>query len=203
MAATAWPAPLEHPVPQVSTETQVQAVVIGASVPALVASVAFWLGVEWIAVIASFGVPIGAVLAVEGAGRMTGPDWIVGSLRAAVIAPLAGALLVLGGGVLAAGLGAVLGPDGLGAVRPEAILGVVAFGLMVVFIAEIVGVPVTFPTALIVAFLLRRATRMGPAARPHLVALGVVATTLALVSLLAASGELNGIAPGLVPLGLE
>src|SRR6188472_3635255 len=153
MAATAWPAPADRSVRSVSTETQVQAILIGASVPALVASTAFWLHVEWVAAIAALGVPLGAVLAVEGAGWMTGPDWIIGSLRAAFLAPLAAAALIVGGGVIAAIAGVVLEPGGLLGVQPEAVVGVIAFGLLVVLVAEVVGLPVTIPTALLVAFL--------------------------------------------------
>jgi hypothetical protein len=200
MAATAWPAPADRSVRSVSTETQVQAILIGASVPALVASTAFWLHVEWVAAIAALGVPLGAVLAVEGAGWMTGPDWIIGSLRAAFLAPLAAAALIVGGGVIAAIAGVVLEPGGLLGVQPEAVVGVIAFGLLVVLVAEVVGLPVTIPTALLVAFLLRRAARLGPAARPHVIALVVVAAVVGVVSLLAASGALGSIAPDLVPL---
>jgi hypothetical protein len=200
MAATAWPAPADRSVRSVSTETQVQAILIGASVPALVASTAFWLHVEWVAAIAALGVPLGAVLAVEGAGWMTGPDWIIGSLRAAFLAPLAAAALIVGGGVIAAIAGVVLEPGGLLGVQPEAVVGVIAFGLLVVLVAEVVGLPVPIPTALLVAFLLRRAARLGPAARPHVIALVVVAAVVGVVSLLAASGALGSIAPDLVPL---
>jgi hypothetical protein len=200
MAATAWPAPADRSVRSVSTETQVQAILIGASIPALVASTAFWLHVEWVAAIAALGVPLGAVLAVEGAGWMTGPDWIIGSLRAAFLAPLAAAALIVGGGVIAAIAGVVLEPGGLLGVQPEAVVGVIAFGLLVVLVAEVVGLPVTIPTALLVAFLLRRAARLGPAARPHVIALVVVAAVVGVVSLLAASGALGSIAPDLVPL---
>jgi hypothetical protein len=200
MAATAWPAPADRSVRSVSTETQVQAILIGASVPALVASTAFWLHVEWVAAIAALGVPLGAVLAVEGAGWMTGPDWIIGSLRAAFLAPLAAAALIVGGGVIAAIAGVVLEPGGLLGVQPEAVVGVIAFGLLVVLVAEVVGLPVTIPTAVLVAFLLRRAARLGPAARPHVIALVVVAAVVGVVSLLAASGALGSIAPDLVPL---
>ena len=203
MAATAWPAPATRSTGAVSTETQVQAILIGASVPALVASAAFWLHVEWVAVIAACGVPIGAVLAVEGAGWMTGPDWILGSLRAALIAPLAAAVLLVGGAVVAAVVGTVLEPEGFLGLQPEAIAGVIAFGLLVVLVAEVVGMPVTFPTALIVAFLLRRAARLGPAARPLVVALALVAAVAAVVSLLAASGAFGVIAPDLGPIDLD
>jgi hypothetical protein len=200
MAATAWPAPADRSVRSVSTETQVQAILIGASVPALIASTAFWLHVEWVAAIAALGVPLGAVLAVEGAGWMTGPDWIIGSLRAAFLAPLAAAALIVGGGVIAAIAGVVLEPGGLLGVQPEAVVGVIALGLLVVLVAEVVGLPVTIPTAVLVAFLLRRAARLGPAARPHVIALVVVAAVVGVVSLLAASGALGSIAPDLVPL---
>jgi hypothetical protein len=131
---------------------------------------------------------------------MTGPDWIIGSLRAAFLAPLAAAALIVGGGVIAAIAGVVLEPGGLLGVQPEAVVGVIAFGLLVVLVAEVVGLPVTIPTALLVAFLLRRAARLGPAARPHVIALVVVAAGVGVVSLLAASGALGSIAPDLVPL---
>jgi hypothetical protein len=94
----------------------------------------------------------------------------------------------------------VLEPGGLLGVQPEAVVGVIAFGLLVVLVAEVVGLPVTIPTAVLVAFLLRRAARLGPAARPPVIALVVVAAVVGVVSLLAASGALGSIAPDLVPL---
>ena len=71
--------------------------VIGAAIPALVASAAWWLGVPWIAFVAAVGIPIGALFAAIVAPRMVGPDWVGATLLAALAAPLVpGALIALG-----------------------------------------------------------------------------------------------------------
>jgi hypothetical protein len=69
-------------------------------------------------------------------------------------------------------------------------------------VAEVVGVPGTLPTAVVVALLLRRAARMGPDARPHVIALALVAAAAGIVSLMAASGALDVVAPGVAPIDL-
>ena len=96
--------------------------VIGAAIPALVASAAWWLDIPWIALVAVVGIPIGALFAAIVAPRMVGPDWVGATLLAALAAPLVpGALIAIG--FLA---GSVAAATGSGA---DAILGGVYFAL--------------------------------------------------------------------------
>ena len=99
---------------------------IGAAVPALVASAAWWLGVPWIALVAAVGIPIGALFAAVVAPRMVGPDWVGATLLAALAAPLVpGALIAVGllAGSIATAFGsvadAILGGAYFGADRPR------------------------------------------------------------------------------------
>ena len=104
--------------------------VIGAAIPALVASAAWWLDVPWIALVAVVGIPIGALFAAIVAPRMVGPDWVGATLLAALAAPLVpGALIALG--FLA---GSVATAFGSGA---DAILGGVYFALIALVVAEL------------------------------------------------------------------
>ena len=199
MAATAWPAPVGTAVPSISSETQIQAIVLGASIPTLLACAAWWLHLEWLAAIAALGILIGPVLAVVEAPRMLAGSGGEGVLRAALAAPVAASALILGGVFVwwVVTVAATSAPIGF-----DALVGIPMFGLLVVFVALVVGVPVTLPTALVVAFLLRRADGMGRNARPHLAALAVVAAVVGIVTLLAASGSLAGIAPDLGPIDI-
>ena len=174
------PAPVVEP----ETEVQLYAIAIGASVPALLAAATWWLDASVIAVIAALGILIGPVLAVEGAGRMLAPSWWAGALRAAVLAPLAVASLILIG-VAMYGVAAIVTAsfDGL--------VGAFVLGFLVVAVAMVVGTPITLPTALVVAWLLRRAARMDQRrARLHVGVLVAAAVSAAVITLYAV--EVNG-----------
>jgi len=115
--------------------------VVGASVPALGAVVAWWLGVGFIAVIAGAGVPIGGALGALMAAPAAGPHWGRAAAGAAIAGPIVASVVLV----------AVGGGD------PAAILPGLA---VVVAFAEIIGLPVTVPAALMATLLVRRLARM-------------------------------------------
>ena len=158
--------------------------VIGAAIPALVASAAWWLDVPWIALVAVVGIPIGALFAAIVAPRMVGPDWVGATLLAALAAPLVpGALIAIG--LLA---GSVAAATGSGA---DAILGGVYFALIALVVAELGGAPITLPVAFVVALLVRRAFGMSERrAIGHVGALAAVTVVVGLVTIAAATGLL-------------
>jgi hypothetical protein len=171
------------------TEVQVYAIAIGASVPAILASATWWLRLEWIAVIAAIGILVGPVLAVEGAGRMLGRSWWAAALRAGFLAPLAVASLILVGVAL-------FGVVAIVTASFDGLFGAFVFGFLVVIVAMAIGLPITMPTAFVVAWLLRRAATMDrPRARLHVGILTAVAATagaITLAALQASGGLLSG-----------
>jgi hypothetical protein len=184
----AWTIPDPRPAAP-TTDVQVYAIAIGASVPAVVACVAYWLDVEYVAIVAGFGTLIGPVLAVEGAGRMV-DSWWAGALRAAFIAPLIAAGVIVGSALLGAA-------PGVGTFGPEAIVGAVGVTLFVAAFALLLGMPVTIPTALVVAWLVRRAAGMDRRrARLHVGALTAAAAIGAAITLVAAQGSAGGLLSG-------
>ena len=158
--------------------------VIGAAIPALVASAAWWLDVPWVAFVAVVGIPIGALFAAVVAPRMVGPDWVGATLLTALAAPLVpGALIALG--VLA---GSIASAFGSGA---DAIVGGAYFAVIALAVAELGGAPITLPVAFVVALLVRRAFGMPERkALGHVGALAVVTVVIGLVTIAAASGLL-------------
>ncbi len=187
-----WPMPPDRTV-EPATEIQLYAIAIGASVPAILASATWWLHVEWIAAIAALGILIGPVLSVMEAGRMLASSWSEGVLRAAFAAPLAAAALILGGVFVwwVVTISADSAPIG-----PEVVVGILGFGLLVAVVAMVGGLPITLPTALVVAWLLRRAAAMEPhRARLHVGALAAgaaIAGAITLVAMQAGRGLLSG-----------
>jgi hypothetical protein len=183
-----WPMPPARTI-EPGTDLQLYAIAIGASVPAILASAAWWLHLEWIAVIAAVGMFVGPVLAVEGAGRMLGRSWWVGALRAGFLAPLAVATLIL---VLVA----VYGVVAILTMSIDGLFFTFVFGFMVVAVAMAVGLPITLPTALVVAWLLRRAAAMDQReARLHVGALAAgaaLAGAITLAAVQAGGGLLSG-----------
>lgn len=167
---------------------------IGAAVPALVASAAWWLGAWWIAAIAAAGIVIGAGIAAVIGDRLVRDAWIGVALLAAFCAPVVPAVLITAGVAVSAATN-VAGAD-----APTIVGGVaaiLAFGLLAIAVAEVCGLPITVPVALVVAVLLRRAARM-PARRAaiHVGALVAVALMVGLVTVAAMSGLL-------VPFGIS
>ena len=167
---------------------------IGAAVPALVASAAWWLGIWWIAAIAAAGIVIGAGVGAVIAERLVSEAWVGVALLAAFCAPVVPAVLITLGVALTAATN-IPGSDLAEVVTGVA--GILAFGLLVLAVAEVAGLPVTVPVALVVAVLLRRAARM-PAHRAaiHVGALVIVAVAVGLVTVAAMDGLL-------LPLGIS
>ena len=158
--------------------------VIGAAVPALVASAAWWLDVPWIALVAVVGIPIGALFAAVVAPRMVGAEWVGATLLAALAAPLVpGALIAVG--ILAGSFATTFGTG------PDAILGAVYFGVIALVVAELAGAPITLPVAFVVALLVRRAAAM-PERRAlvHVGALVAITLVIGVVTIAAATGLL-------------
>ena len=173
---------------------------IGAAVPALVASASWWLGVWWIAAIATAGIVIGAGVGAVIAERLVGDAWVGVALLAAFCAPIVPAVLITLGVALTA-VTNIPGSDLTEVVTGVA--GILAFGLLVLAVAEVGGLPVTVPVALVVALLLRRAARM-PAHRAaiHVGVLVIVAVAVGLVTLAAMGGLLSPLGiPGAVDAG--
>jgi hypothetical protein len=171
------------PAPGAATTTErlepgVLGFLVAGSVSAIVASVAWWLNLAPVAVIAAVGIPIGAVLAAAAGKKLAGPGWFATAVGLGLVAPLVPAGLI-GLAVGGAGLGAI-GSSGW-----DALSG----GLEVVFIAilygEVLGAPVAVPVSVVAGFLVRRAARM-PAdrARRHVAALVIVAVGLAATTLI-------------------
>src|SRR3712207_4936224 len=80
MNATATPA-------QPTGAVAARSFLVGAAVPALVASAAWWLGVPYIAVVAAVGSPIGGILALAASERLA-RDWASTSALLGLGAPL-------------------------------------------------------------------------------------------------------------------
>ncbi len=165
--------------------------VIGAAVPALVASAAWWLNVPWIALVAAVGIPIGALFAAVVAPRMVGTDWVGATLLAALAAPLVPGV-VIAIGFLAGSLATAFGTG------TDAVLGGVYFGVIALVVAELAGAPITLPVAFVVALLVRRAAGMSERrALGHVGALVAVALVVGVFTIAAATGLLApfGIGP--------
>jgi hypothetical protein len=158
--------------------------VIGAAVPALVASVAWWLDVPWVAYVAAVGIPIGALFAAVVAPRMVGADWVGATLLAALAAPLVPAA-VIAIGFLAGSVATAFGTG------PDVLLGGVYVAVIALVVGELIGAPITLPVAFIVALLIRRAFGMPERrALAHVGALAVVTIAVGLVTIAAATGLL-------------
>jgi len=164
--------------------------IIGAAIPALVASAAWWLRVEVVAVVATIGVPIGAVIGAVMSWRLVGPTWVATSVASALAAPL----------VLALPIALVMAAIGIGSVLTTGLEGlvVVPFAIVVIAYAEVIGAPITLPVAFIVALLVRRAASMSSdRAMAHVGLLVLVTIVVAAMTLAANAGLLvpYGIGP--------
>lgn len=157
---------------------------IGAAVPALVASGAWWLGVDYVATVAAVGIPIGGILAALAARRLVERDWIAVTLLLGFGAPLVPGFLIAAAGVLS-GIGA------MGELGAEQALGGLWFGLLAVVFAHVLGLPVTLPVATIVGILVHRAAVLGTRrARNHVAALVIAAVAASIVTVAAVQGAL-------------
>jgi hypothetical protein len=167
--------------------------VIGAAVPALVASVAWWVDVDFVAIIAAAGIPIGAILGAWLGRRWLDSAWIGFALLAGIAAPLM-AVAVLSAVFLVTGSGSNV--DG----GTQALSSWFVVSLLAAVYGEVFGTPITVPTALVAGFLVRRAARMPIRRAAMHVGLLVVATiALGAVTLLAYAGLLAplGVARGI------
>ncbi|HEY6568789.1 MAG TPA: hypothetical protein VIZ22_00780, partial [Candidatus Limnocylindrales bacterium] len=171
----AWPLPPATPAaPAVGARSGANpallGLLIGAAVPALVASAAWWLNQPYVAAVAGVGIVIGAAIGVVAGPRMAGPDWIGSTILAALVAPLIAGVVI-----------AVLFVIGMVA-SAEPALGLfygLIYALVILVVAEIAGAPVTLPIGFIVAVLVRRAARMRPEWAAFHVGLLVVAALVA------------------------
>ncbi len=190
-------AALPLPPPPVAVDTRrldphLLGFVVGAAVPALVASVAWWLNVEWVAFVAAVGILVGGLIAAVLAPRMVGPDWVGSTLLAALVAPLVPGVLI----GLAFLAGSVSAAFGFG-MEPNALLGGVYLAIVTLVVAEVGGVPITLPVAFVVALLMRRAASMpSDRAMVHVGLLVVVTIGISAITLMAYAGL-----P--LPLGIE
>ncbi|HEY4190169.1 MAG TPA: hypothetical protein VGM28_07095 [Candidatus Limnocylindrales bacterium] len=187
--------------PAISRERHASPVVlgflIGGAVPALVAIVAWWLGIAWVAWVAGVGIVIGALFGALLAPRMVSVDWLPATVMGALAAPLVpGALiaLILTFGSLFSG---VSGADRGVLDLVESLVFGALFGVVALVVAEVAGAPITLPVAFVVTLLVRRAARM-PAARAavHVGVLMAVVLAAALLTLAAMRGLL-------VPFGIR
>ena len=181
------PTPVTLAADERRADPRVLGLLIGAAVPALVASVAWWVGVDVVAIIAAAGIPIGAMLGAVLGRQLAGDDWIGFAFLAGIVAPLVAtvviALVAIGGDV---------------ATSPADALGALLVGTFVVAIyAEGLGAPITVPTAIVAGLLVRRAARM-PIRRAAL-HVGL----LVLVACAAAGATLLAVVGGLASLGIE
>jgi hypothetical protein len=151
------------------------AALVGGTVPAVVAVAAWWLGITFVALVAAFGVPIGAVLAALAAVRAMRPGWVALVVLVALVAPLVGSAVLV-----------MAGTSG----DPGQLL--VGFLFLTIY-AELFGVPVTLPTAFVATLLLRRLGRM-PAGRAmrNAAAFAVPAAIAAVATLAVAVGPAAG-----------
>jgi hypothetical protein len=185
----AWPLP---PLP-IAAEVRrphltLLGLVIGAAVPALVASIAWWLDVPWVAAIAAIGIPIGATIGAGAGPRMAGPSWVGETILAGLAAPLVPGALI--GAAFFIGAVASAVDTGLVDVAGGFFFGAL-YGAVMVLIAELAGSPITLPVAFVVALLVRRAAAM-PVRRAtiHVTALVVITSVVGLVTLAAMAGLL-------------
>ena len=193
---TVWPLP---PAAPASSDVEARSganpallgLLIGAAVPALVASVAWWLNQTYVATMAGVGVVVGAAIGAAIGPRMVGPSWVGSTIVAALAAPLVAgvviaAFLVLGSVASAADTGLVDVAGGL-------FFGIV-YGFLVLVVAELAGAPITLPIAFVVAFLVRRAARMRPEqAAFHVGLLVAVALAAGVVTLVAMTGAFGSV----------
>jgi hypothetical protein len=196
---TAWPLPPATPAaPAVGARSGANpaqlGLLIGAAVPALVASVAWWLNQPYVAAVAGVGIVIGAAIGAVSGPRMAGPDWIGSTILAALAAPLvAGVVIAV---LFVIGMVASAVDTGLVDTAGGLFFGIV-YGFVIIVVAEIAGAPITLPIAFIVALLVRRAARMRPEwAAFHvglLVVAALVAVTLTLVAMTGAFGVVGAL----------
>jgi hypothetical protein len=150
-----WPLP---PIPAPTTterraDPRLLGLVIGAAVPALIASAAWWLDVHLVAAIAAPGIPIGALIGAVTGRRWLDSAWIGFAFLAGIAAPLV-AVAVLSAVFLVTGSGSNV-EGGTQAVASWAFVSMLA-----AFYGEVIGAPITVPTALLAGFLVRRAAAM-------------------------------------------
>ena len=196
---TAWPLPpATSAAPAVGARSGANpallGLLIGAAVPALVASAAWWLNQPYVAAVAGVGIVIGAAIGAVAGPRMAGPDWIGSTILAALVAPLiAGVVIAV---LFVIGMVASAVDTGLVDTAGGLFFGIV-YGFVILVVAEIAGAPVTLPIAFIVALLVRRAARMRPEwAAFHvglLVVAALVAVTLTLVAMTGAFGVVGAL----------
>ncbi len=194
---TVWPLPPAAPASTAVVEARSGAnpallgLLIGAAVPALVASIAWWLNQPYVAAVAGVGIVVGAAIGAAVGPRMAGPSWVGSTILAAMVAPLIpgvviAVLLVFGSAASAIGTGFLDAAGGL-------FFGIV-YGFLVLVVAELAGAPVTLPVAFVVAFLVRRAARMRPErAAFHVGLLVVFALAAGVVTLVATTGAFGAV----------
>lgn len=165
---------------------------VGAAVSALVACVAWWLGVPFVAALAAGGVLAGPLVAVRRAERLTGPGWLATSIVLGIQAPLLVCLVITAYGIVTSVL-AALSPDPGTANALWAFAFVLPYGM-------VLGTPVAVPVSIVAGFLVHRAAGMEPErAHRHVGTLAVAALVASLVTLASATGLLARVVPGAAP----
>jgi hypothetical protein len=167
-------------------------ILVGAAVSALVACVAWWLGVPFVAALAAGGVVAGPLVAVRRAGRLAGPGWLATSIVLGIQAPLLVCLVITAYGIVTSIL-AALDPDPATANAYWAFAFVLPYGM-------VFGTPVAVPVSIVAGFLVHRVAGMRPErAQRHVGTLAVAALVASLVTLASASGLLARVVPGAAP----
>ena len=181
-----------EPATMTTRSARLLVVTVGAAVPVLAASVAWWLGIPFVAAILAGGAVAGPLAAVRRANRLVGPRWLPVAIVSGIEAPFLAAGVVL----LVAIIGAAWSPGDSGGLEYA------AFGaLFMLLYATIFGLPVALPVAVVAGFLVRRAALLGPErARRHVALLVVVAAGAGVISLAGVTGVLESVAPDLRPI---
>jgi hypothetical protein len=163
---------------------------IGASVPALVASGAWWMDLPWVAAIAAPGTLVGGLIGALMGRRVIDRGWAGTSILSAIVAPLVPAavisvvFLVTGSGSTVAG-------------SQQSLLSWLAVSAALACYAELFALPITLPIAIVIALLVRRAYRMPRRrARMHV---GLLVT----VAVVAGTTTVLGVLGLLAPLGID
>ena len=180
-----------EPATMTTRSARLLVVTVGAAVPVLAASVAWWLGIPFVAAILAGGAVAGPLAAVRRANRLVGPRWLPVAIVSGIEAPF----LAAGAVLLVAVIGAAWSPGDSGGLEYA------AFGaLLVLLYATIFGLPFALPVAVVAGFLVRRAALLGPErGRRHVALLVVVAAGAGVISLAGLTGVLGSVAPDARP----
>ena len=169
--------------------------VVSIAVPALAACVAWWLGIDALALILAGGALAGPITTWRRAAALTRDGWIAPAVLAAV------ELVALAATVVSVAMiaGSISSPYGQTDVLGT-LAGSVVFTILVVVFAAALGLPVAVPTAVVAGLVIRRLAALGPEAATWLAWL-LLATVVVLagVTFAVRAGGLASVAPELRP----